>query len=795
MDSTTQATLERIQLLRKAKDLIGEREDCELSLRKFVKAAWPVVEPGVPFVHGYHIDAICDHFEAVIAGDIKKLIINISPRSSKSTLGCIMLPAWVWIRYPEKKFLFSSYDLKLSMRDSRKCNTLIKSAWYQKAWADRFKILVNKGGQDTKQRFDNDHAGHRIATSTDAGTIGEGGDMLYYDDPNDIGQMNSDAYIEKVIYFHDHIMASRLNDPKTGARICVQQRSGERDMTGHILSKEQGWDHLVIRMEFEGPSKTTSIGWHDWRTKPGELMWPERLGPDEIREFKKTEIVWSGQYQQRPAPAEGNRFKRHWWNYWNAEEVTEKTPKVMVRAPGTETIGKAAKQLPIAFEQVIHSWDLSFKGGDKNDYVVGQVWGRLGADFYLIDQLRERLDFPATVKAFRSFVARYPATEKLVEDKANGPAVIATLKNEIPGIIAIIPDGGKEARANAVAPYVESGNVYLPNPERYPWVNQYIEEFAAFPNARFDDSVDSTSQGIRRLADSVINTCVPEFRVMPRPGEPQTACHVEDDRALLASIPSHWRRWISVAPGPIGAALWMCETPSGALRVYRELALEGLDAFEVGRRIAEQTLPDIKAFASSVQASAKWHMDVLLEKVAFVPVENIGSYAELLESGLYGFDPLSGTWDSRQEEKAILKQAKFSAQVSELEDAAWDRLRDLLRFKPPDYEELPYSRAKAFALAARSINEYSNYMAAVEGRIPGEFPKLKFGASCVFTVASLGAARRFEDVSNPFLRALLIGITAPPSVLTKSNKVKEIPWSANTFRYGAMQRIARRLVG
>lgn len=789
--SKADIAIENVRMLLQLRRVALEKQDCERGLRAFVQASWRVVEPGIPYIHGWHIDALCDHLEAVTAGDIRKLIINIPPRTIKSTLGAVIYPAHTWITKPEVKFVFASYDLKLSMRDSRKCRSLIGSQWYQRLWAEKFKILSNKGGQDSKQRFDNDKGGHRIATSTDAGTTGDGGDIIFYDDPNDIRKMTSEAYIEAVVYYHEHVMASRLNDPKTGARVLIQQRSNERDLTGHILSKELGWEHLVIPMEYEASPRVTSIGWRDPRSTEGELMWPEKIGSTEIAEIKSSlgTVGFSGQYQQRPSPGEGTKFKREAWNFWNPRGT--ETGPVVIRIPGAPLIQKQPVELPIAFEQVLQSWDMTFKEERDNDFVSGQVWGRIGANTYLIDRESDRWDFPKTISAVRRMTLRHPCPEKLVEDKANGPAVIATLKNEIPGLIPINPEGGKVARANAVAPYTEAGNVFLPNPNLFPWVWDFIEQCANFPRAQHDDDVDAMTQALRRLYESASNTSVPEFRVLPRTGEPETACHVEQDDKVSASIMPHWRRWIAVSPGQTGAVLWFCETPRGSLRVYRELELAGVDAHEAGRLIAQATLPDVRAYMQTVHMSAKWHMDVLLEKEAFAPIEPVGSYAELLEQGMFDYDPARGSWDERQSIIAELKLAKFSAQMTEIEDSTFDRLRDLLRFKPADYQELPYDRSKAFDLARRDINLFNSYFAAVEGRVVGDWPKLKFGASCTNTVASLGAARRGEDIADPFLRALLIGIGVPPSVMN-SKPVKEIPWSGRSARLSDRQ-FARRV--
>jgi predicted phage terminase large subunit-like protein len=733
----------------------------------------------------------CDHLEAVVNGEIRKLIINISPRCMKSTLCAIAFPAWVWLKNPERKFLYSSYGLHLSMRDSRKCNALIKSAWYQRCWAERFAILTAKGGQDTKQRFDNNKGGYRIATATNVGTTGDGGDVIFYDDPNDLAQMNSDAYVEQVIFFHEHVMRSRLNDPKTGARVCIQQRSSERDMTGHILSKEQGWDHLVIPMEYEGARKATSIGWVDPRKIHGELMCPDRIGPDEVKDLKANAVAWSGQYQQRPSPGEGAKFKREWFRYWNPRDVepdpaTGKFPPVRVEIPGSkEPVYKTPDRVPAAFEQVLQSWDLAFKDAEENDYVAGHVWGRVGANCYLIGHVYEHLDFVQTLARFRKMNVDFPGCpEKLIEDKANGPAVVSTLRNEIPGIIAIEPEGGKVARANAVTPYVESGNVYLPNPDIYPWVRDFIEQCANFPRAKHDDEVDAMTQALRRLYDTQANSALPEFRVSPRVGEPQSACHVTEKMHLEP----HWRRWVAMVPG---AALWMCETPSGALRVYRELDLAHMDGHECGRRIAEESLKDIRKRMRLVGRSARWVCDILMEKDMFEPMEPIGCLAELVADGAQNYRLEKEGFGERTQANADLGFVQFSAEMVEVIEAAWDRLRDLLRFAPPEFQKVDYDRAHAKMLFERSPDEWRSYMAAVEGEPSGEWPKVKFSSECPKTLAAIGTASRIYDVNEiaePFLRALLVGITTPEHVQT-AQPPREVPWGPNGPRF---QRVHRR---
>lgn len=237
--------------------------------------------------------------------------------------------------------------------------------------------------------------------------------------------------------------------------------------------------HLRLPMEFEKEhARPARVGRGDPRTVEGELLFPQRF-PREVLDAEKQRLGsagYAGQHQQRPTPATGGIFQRGWWRFW--------------------------RELPAEFDEVIQSWDLTFKGSDGSDYVVGQVWGRKGASKYLIDQVRARLDFPATLAAIRALSAKWPqATLKLVEDKANGPAVLAALRAEISGLVAVEPDGGKEARAHAVAPQVEAGNVYLPDPSRGAFVHDLLEELAAFPRGAHDDQVDTLTQALRRLSE------------------------------------------------------------------------------------------------------------------------------------------------------------------------------------------------------------------------------------------------------------------------------------------------------
>jgi hypothetical protein len=216
-----------------------------------MRQAWVIVEPSTPFVPGWHIDCIVEHLEAVTRGQIRNLIINVPPRHMKSLLVSVFWPAWEWIRWPERRWLYASYSAQLSIRDSVKCRRLIESPWYRSRWADRFALTSD---QNTKGRFDNDRSGYRIATSVGGSATGEGGDRIVCDDPNNVNEVESDSVRKATNDWFDVVMSTRVNDPKTTAKVVVMQRCHEQDLSGHLL-EQGGWEHLCLPAEYEGPSQ------------------------------------------------------------------------------------------------------------------------------------------------------------------------------------------------------------------------------------------------------------------------------------------------------------------------------------------------------------------------------------------------------------------------------------------------------------------------------------------------------------------------------------------------------------
>lgn len=455
-----------------------DKELCERSLYEFVKLAWDVVEPA-EFQGNWHIETICEHLEAVTCGDIKNLAINIPPRHTKSMIVSVMWPAWEWTRNPGTKWLFVSYDSGISERDAGKSRQVMSSRWYQRLWGDKYRFLDD---ENKKRRYRNSAGGQRVSTTVGGAATGEGGDRLVIDDPHNVRNIYSETERRSVIDWWSTVMTSRQNNPQTSRRVLIMQRVHEGDLVGHIKSTAaSSWEWLVMPAMFESKTRCKTSIFVDPRKDEGELLWPDRFTPEVMAEIRKGTgpNAFSAQYQQHPSALEGNIFKREWWRFYD-RKPSEMAPDM---------------------DYLFQSWDMAFKETKDSDFVVGQVWGVKGANRYLFDEIRDRMDFVRTKAAVRSLTEKWPeAKRKLVEDKANGPAIISELRNSIIGLIAVEPEGSKESRAYAVTAEIESGNVFLPSPKDCPWVDEFIEEMSSFPKGLHDDRVDTATQALRDAA-------------------------------------------------------------------------------------------------------------------------------------------------------------------------------------------------------------------------------------------------------------------------------------------------------
>jgi predicted phage terminase large subunit-like protein len=458
-----------------------ERELCKRSFAEFAKRAWRHVIPD-RLLWNWHMDAICEHMQALSEGRIKnnRLLINVPPGSSKSTLVGVMYSAWLWgpAGQPWHRYIGVAHEQGLAVRDNRLTRELIMSDWYQRLWPVAF-----KGDQNEKLYFENDKRGFRQACAM-AGITGRRGHTIAIDDPHTPEKAHSETERNTAIRIMAETIPLRLNDPSTSAIVIVMQRLHEHDVSGYVLSEDLGYDHLMIPMEFEPARRgITSTGWTDPRTVDGELMFPARFPPDVIERDKKAlrSYGWAGQMQQRPAPLGGGLFKDEWWQFYTA--------------------------MPMLDHRAIYA-DTAQKTGNANDYSVFQCWGKTKmGQAVLIDQIRGKWEAPELLVQARAFWAKHKATPNpaplramKIEDKVSGTGLIQTLKREGVPVLAIQRDRDKVTRAYDASPLIESGNVLLPRD--WAGLSDFLAEASVFPNGAHDDQLDPMMDAVTDMLQS-----------------------------------------------------------------------------------------------------------------------------------------------------------------------------------------------------------------------------------------------------------------------------------------------------
>lgn len=472
-----------------------DRRRAGASLYEFVKQSWHVVEPGIPFIPSWHIEEICEHLEAVSSGDIQRLLINIPPRHSKSTIVSVMWPAWEWIARPEEKFLCASYSGNLSTRDNLKTRRLIQSPWYQARWGHMYAFA---GDQNAKQRFENDKTGYRLATSVGGTATGEGGSRLILDDPHGAQAAQSDVMRDSDLEWFDVVWSTRLNNPKTDAMVTVMQRLHEKDISGHILEDIGGWEHICIPAEWDGKQRRTVLGPYDPRTVKGELICPERFGAAEITKLKQLLGTYgtSGQLQQDPVPSGGGILKTEHFKLW---PVNAGLPP---------------------FEYILQSYDTAFTEKTSGDPTGCEVWGvftyKGERQVMLLDAWDEHLSYPELRKrVIHDWTQEYGGISKLtpfarakrpdrilVEAKASGQSLLQDLRlAKVPAVGYNPGNADKVARAHQAAPTLELGILWIPESLKNPgqpvsWAATFLKQLTKFPVADHDEYVDCFTQAI-----------------------------------------------------------------------------------------------------------------------------------------------------------------------------------------------------------------------------------------------------------------------------------------------------------
>ena len=298
-----------------------------------------------------------------------------------------------------------------------------------------------------------------------SGVTGEGADLLIIDDPIKTRE-EADSEIQRNKVWGEWVDSFSTRLHPCAIVIVIMTRWHENDLVGRLLDKEYGeplgWKVVNLPLEAE---ENDLLG-----REVGQPLWEDRYGYEFIVDRKKYPASFNALYQGRPTSQEGNLIKREWWKYY-------------------DTLPKIAR--------TILSVDATFKDEKDSDYVAIQVWGKTGNNAYLIDRIKRRMDFPSTLKAILDMKNKHPEIGGIfIEDKANGSAIISMLRHKLSGIIAVNPKGGKVARVNAVSDYIQAGNVWLP---KEPYVEEFVEEWSAFPKGKNDDEVDCASQALNKL--------------------------------------------------------------------------------------------------------------------------------------------------------------------------------------------------------------------------------------------------------------------------------------------------------
>ena len=403
-----------------------------------------------------------------------RLILTMPPRHGKSQLVSKHFPAWCFGVNPDISFMACSYSDGLSRRVNKDVQRIMESNEYHRIFPRT--TLPPRGSKYTRStnliEIPNRKGSFR-STGIGGSITGMGCEILGIDDPlKDRQEANSITIRDRIWDWYTSTAYTRLS-PGGGVLVTLT-RWHEDDLAGRLLNamKQGDGDQWTV---INYPAIAEKDEPH---RKIGEALHPERY-PLEMLEKIRINVGsydWNTLYQQHPAPVGGSIIKREWLQQYEI--------------------------LPKVFDKIIQSWDFTFTDSASSDNVAGTVWGKVGARFYLIDCVCAKMDFVSSIRAFQRMSEKHPkAIRKIIEDKANGPAIISALRNKISGIVPFTPQGSKEARAFAVSPLFEAGNVYIPKQDaEHPWVRDYIDELVSFPSAPHDDRVDSTTQALNYLA-------------------------------------------------------------------------------------------------------------------------------------------------------------------------------------------------------------------------------------------------------------------------------------------------------
>ncbi|AWN50033.1 terminase [Methylobacterium terrae] len=440
-----------------------------------MREAWHVLEPGQPYLHGWHIDAVCAHLEAITGGRLTRLLINIPPGTMKSLIASVFWPAWEWgpVGRPSLRYLTTSYSENYAKRDSRRMRDLVTSDWYRALWPE---VVLSRAGEIS---FENTRRGAREGMPFQSLTGGRG-DRVIIDDPHSTETAESDAERERTTRIFRESVPTRLNDPVSSAIVVIMQRLHEKDISGQILSLALGYEHLMLPMEFE-PERAcrTSIGFADPRQAEGDLLFPERFPRSTVERDKRPmgSYAVAGQFQQRPGPRHGNIFQRHWFE------------------------GRIIAAAPAGTRWVRH-WDLAATKKTTAARTAGVKLGRTPDGRYVVGHVVTEQQEGDAVRRLIKAIAETDGRQVEISLPQDPGQAGKVQKSDLIALLAGFtaraePEtGDKVDRARPFAAQCEAGNVSL---IAGPWNEAYVDELAAFPTGKFKDQVDASSGAFGRL--------------------------------------------------------------------------------------------------------------------------------------------------------------------------------------------------------------------------------------------------------------------------------------------------------
>lgn len=453
----------------------------------FIAKVFASVDPGSSYLHNWHIDLIADRLEQVAAGKIKRLVINMPPRSLKSICVSVAWPAWLLSRNPQTRIMAASYSSALSLKHSVDTRLVLGSGWYKNIFPE----TEISPDEKEKAKFVTTQRGFRFATSVGGTATGEGADFLIVDDPHNPLQAASFVQRQHAIDWFDQTFSTRLNNKKRGAIVVVMQRLHVDDLSTHLL-KKGGWEHLCLPAVFENNAEY-EYGKIRKIAVAGEFLHRGREAETEIARAKNDlgSYGFAAQYQQNPVPVKGGMVERGWIRRFGLSEGLGARGDGL----GEEIVKESSFPYTLALSSsplTIQSWDTAIKSGNGNDYSVCTTWAVADEGYYLIDVVALKLEYPALKRMCAELAEKFRPSAILIEDKASGQSLLQDMRATKLPVIAINPNADKITRFARVTPLFEAGKIFLPH--RASWLADYEMQLFGFPNAAHDDMIDSTSQ-------------------------------------------------------------------------------------------------------------------------------------------------------------------------------------------------------------------------------------------------------------------------------------------------------------